>query len=256
MARLEGKVALVTGGSGGIGRGICRALAKEGAKLAFSFKGNAARAESFREELSKSAPAASSIQADIADPAQVDRLFEAVEKEHGPVEILVNNAGPFVYKLMEKTNLEEWHTVIEGNITGTFLCCRAALPAMRKAQWGRIINLTCTGAGRGLGGLKMTAYMAAKAGVAALTQSLALEVAHEGITVNAVSPGVVEHYDLSFEEARKRPSKEQPVPRPSISADLARAVVFLADPEADFITGTVLDVTGGQLLYDQLHIEW
>lgn len=256
MGRLEGRVTLVTGGSGGIGRGLCRALAREGATVAFSYKGNAKRAQSFRDELAALSPNTSSVQADISELAQVDHLFQSVEKKHGPVEILVNNAGPFVYKLMEKTSLEEWREVVEGNITGTFLCCRAALPAMKRAHWGRIINLTCTGAGRGLGGLKMTAYMAAKAGVAAFTQSLALEVAHEGITVNAVSPGIVEHYDLSFEEARKRPSKEQPVPRPSISADLARAVVFLADPDADFITGTILDVTGGQLLYDQLHVEW
>ncbi|RPF46977.1 3-oxoacyl-[acyl-carrier protein] reductase [Thermodesulfitimonas autotrophica] len=245
---LRGKVAIVTGSSRGIGAAIARELARYGASVAVNYRSSAAAAARVAAACREYGARALAFQADIADPEAVEKLFAAVEESLGPVEILVNNAGTGLRRLVVETTDAEWHQLIAVNLSGAFYCSRRALGSMIRRRWGRIINIASV---FGLTGAAYeAAYAAAKGGLIAFTKSLAREVGSAGITVNAVAPGPVEsdmlREGLSPEELAAL-AAEIPSGRLGKPEDIARACVFLASPAASFINGQVLCLDGGWL---------
>ena len=246
--RLTGHKALVTGGARGIGRAIALALAREGADVAVSYLTSAAGARTLVSKLRGMGVGAIAIRADVRREGEVRHLVDTVAKRLDGLDILVNNAGNYVVKNVEDLSYAEWRDLLDSNVTAAFLCAKYAIPPMRRRGWGRIVSLGAAGAYRAHGSKGMSGFYAGKAGIVALSKSLAREVGRHGITVNVVSPGVVEDYDLTVAEARRRKDKETATGRPGTAADIANAVVFLCTEEASFVTGDVLNVTGGWLL--------
>lgn len=245
---LEGRAALVTGGSRRIGKVIALALAAEGADVAITYRRRVREAEAVVRRIDGEGRRSVAIRADLTRPADCVRAVNAAARRFGRLDILVNNVGEWVVKSVESMSLEEWKEVLDSNLTSTFLCSRAAIPWMRRHHWGRIVNLGAAGAYRAHGTAKMSSFYAAKAGIVAFSKSLAREIGRDGITVNVVSPGVFANPELSLSRARRKADPDTAVRRPGTGADLAAAVRFLVSEDADFITGDVLGVTGGWLL--------
>jgi 3-oxoacyl-[acyl-carrier protein] reductase len=247
MRDLEGKVALVTGGSRGIGRAIAVALGKLGAKVVINYTANEAAANEAAAAVTAVGSTAVTKRFDVADAAAVDAAFKEVVAAEGGLHILVNNAGIAINTLVLGAKDADWKRSIDVNLNGTFHCCRAALRALLKArEAGRIINITSiTGEGGSAG---QAPYVAAKAGIIGLTKTLAKEYASRGITANAVSPGYIET-DMTandLPEARRAELlADIPLGRIGKPEDVAAAVAFLAGPAAAYITGQVLRVNGG-----------
>ena len=181
-------------------------------------------------------------------PGRADQLVKTVADRYGRIDVLVNNVGDFRWGTLADSSREEWKSIFDSNVTTVFYMCHGALPLMRKGGWGRIINLGAVGAERAFGQAKISAYAAAKAAVVALSRSLALEEAKNGITVNVVNPSSIDEKDLSLEEARKLRDARYPIGRPPTVDDVAAAVAFFASEEAEYITGQVVNVSGGWLL--------
>jgi 3-oxoacyl-[acyl-carrier protein] reductase len=246
-AVLAGRVALVTGGSRGIGRAIAVALGRLGAKVVLNYTSNEAAANDAAAEVVAAGGVAVTKRFDVSDPAAVDAAFKEVVAAEGALHILVNNAGVAVNTLVLGAKDADWKRAIDVNLSGTFYCCRAALRSLLKARdAGRIINITSiTGE---VGSAGQGAYVAAKAGVIGLTKTLAREYASRGVTVNAVSPGYIDT-DMTATElpAEKRAEllKTIPLARVGKPEDVAAAVAFLAGPAAGYVTGQVLRVNGG-----------
>lgn len=245
---LRGRAAIVTGGARGIGRTICVELARAGADVCVNYLRSEAAANRLVRELVGLKSDAFAVRADVTKARDARRLVSTAAKRLGHLDILVNNVGDFLVKPVSETTEADWRRILDSNLTSAFLCTKYALPHMRKRKWGRIVNLVAAGAYRAHGTSGMSAYYAAKAGVVAFTKALAREEGPDEITANAVAPGVIDDYDLSIDEARKQPRKEFSIPRAETSADVAHAVVYLCSEEAGFVTGTVLNVTGGLLL--------
>jgi 3-oxoacyl-[acyl-carrier protein] reductase len=247
VATLTGKVALVTGGSRGIGRAIGVALGRLGAKVVLNYTSNEAAATEAAAAVVAAGGTAVTKRFDVADSAAVDAAFKEVVAAEGPLHILVNNAGIAVNTLVLGAKDADWKRAIDVNLNGTFHCCRAALRSLLKArEVGRIINITSiTGE---VGSAGQGPYVAAKAGVIGLTKTLAREYASRGITVNAVSPGYIET-DMTANDlpAEKRAEllKTIPLARVGKPEDVAAAVAYLAGPAAGYVTGQVLRVNGG-----------
>jgi 3-oxoacyl-[acyl-carrier protein] reductase len=243
--RLKDQVALVTGGSRGIGRGIVKAFAAEGAKVAFLYKGSQAAADSLAQEITAAGGTAKAIQCDVTKADEAQKVAEAIEKEWGPVNILVNNAGIIKDGLFVRMEPEEWNAVLDTNLNGTFNFCRAVAFAMARARKGRIINISSIAADHVNPG--QTNYAASKGAINAFTRALAVELAGRGVTVNAIAPGFIET-DMS-EAVRNKAgdiiTKMIPMKRLGQPEDIAKAAVFLASAEAAYITGQVLKVDGG-----------
>ena len=245
---MTGKIAVVTGGSRGIGRAICLELARRGAKVAFSYAGNTAAAEDTLAELRALGTEARAVQGSVADPAAVKALMDTAVRELGGLHILVNNAGITRDNLAMMLKEEDFDAVIETNLKGAFLCMKAAARPMMKAKYGRIINLSSVVALRGNPG--QINYCASKAGLIGMTKSLAKELGGRGITVNAVAPGYIAT-DMTAalpEAAREAMLSSSPAGRPGTPEDVAAAVAFLAGEEAGYITGQVLQVDGGMAM--------
>ena len=245
---LKGKIAVVTGGSRGIGRAVCEKLASLGADIAFSYAGNAAAAEETAAACRALGVRVLALQADVGKSEAVSAFFDAVMKEFGRVDILVNNAGINRDNLAMRMKEEEFDQVIETNLKGTFLCMKAVTRPMMKQRSGRIINLTSVVALRGNPG--QVNYCASKAGVIGMTKSLAREVASRGITVNAIAPGFIET-DMTAklpEDVKTSMAAGIPMARMGRPEDVANAVVFFASDEAAYVTGQVLCVDGGMAM--------
>ncbi len=240
--RVEGKVALVTGASRGIGRAIAIELAKRGANVAVNYLRNKELAEKVVEEIKKIGREAIAVQADVSKWEDVKRMVEQVIAHFGRIDILVNNAG-VMSKEREilKIDDEEWDRVINVNLKGAFYCCKAVLPYMIEQKSGRIVNLSSI-AGR-MGGVVGVHYAASKAGIIGLTFALASEVAKYGITVNAVAPNAIET-DMIPPELGEKIAKMTPLGRIGKPEEVAHAVLFLI--ENDYVTAEVVDVNGGR----------
>ena len=247
---LAGKVALVTGGSRGIGRGICVALGRRGAKVVVNY---ASREDAAREAAAAVVEAGGEavvLGFDVGNSAAVTDAIKAIGKDHGRLDIVVNNAGVAVNGLLMRFSDEQWAKTMQTNLGGAFHTTRAAASLLLKAkESGRIINITSVVGEMGNGG--QAAYSASKAGLIGLTMSTARELASRGVTCNAVAPGFIET-DMTAEhlpEAQRAKLLEQiPLGKIGRAEDVADAVAFLAGPEAAYITGQVLRVNGGMLM--------
>lgn len=240
FASLEGKIALVTGGSRGIGAAISRELARAGARVAVNYRSGQEAAEAVAEEVGGIA-----VPANVGDPAEARALIERVESELGDVDALVNNAGITRDTLIARMTDEDWEEVIETNLRGTFNTCRAVSRKMLRRRAGAIVNLTSVVGIHGNPG--QANYAASKAGIIGLTKALARELGSRGVRVNAVAPGYIatELTDVLSEELRGAILANTPLGRLGNPEDVAAAVRFLCSDEAAFITGDVLLVDGG-----------
>jgi 3-oxoacyl-[acyl-carrier protein] reductase len=243
--RLEGQVALVTGGSRGIGRAIVLELAAAGAEVVANYATNQEAAEETVGLVRRAGGAASAVRFDVADVDTVRAAVQNIVDRTGRLDILVNNAGSAVDALVLRLREGEWERALRVNLTGVFHCTKAALRAMVRSRYGRIVNLTSVVAEMGNSG--QAAYAAAKAGVAGFTRSLAREVASRGITVNAVAPGFVDTGMTAALDDAQRAFYTNVIPAGRIARpeEVAAAVGFLASPAAGYITGHVLHVNGG-----------
>lgn len=244
MFDLTGKTALVTGASGGIGAEIARVLHGAGATVALSGT-RVAPLEALAAELGDRAHVLS---CDLSDPAAVDGLVARAMAAMGSVDVLVNNAGITRDGLVMRMSDDDWQSVIDVNLTATFRLCRAAVRPMMKARWGRIINISSVVGTTGNGG--QVNYAASKAGMVGLSKSLAAEVASRGITVNCVAPGFIETAmtDKLNDAQRSGILGAVPAGRMGTPAEIAAAVLYLASPEAGYVTGATLHVNGGMAM--------
>jgi 3-oxoacyl-[acyl-carrier protein] reductase len=244
--RLQGKTALVTGGSRGIGRAIVKAFAAEGAKVGVVYRAGKESAESLVQEVRRTGGTALALQTDVTDAAAVQQCVEQVEKELGPVDILVNNAGVIHDDLFVRMEPEQWQKVLNTNLGGTCNFCRAVAYPMMKRRSGRIINVSSIAADHV--NMGQTNYAASKGAINSFTRALAVELAGRGVTVNAIAPGFIET-DMSAAVRNKAgdliEKKMIPMKRIGKPEDIAHVAVFLASNESAYITGQVLTVDGG-----------
>jgi 3-oxoacyl-[acyl-carrier protein] reductase len=243
---LAGQVALVTGASRGIGRAIALALAAEGAKVVVNYARSSAAADEVVEEIAGAGGEALALQADVSQAAEVDSLIQQTIEKFGRLDVLVNNAGITRDNLLLRMKPEEWQAVIDLNLTGVFLCTRAASKLMLKQRSGRIINIaSVTGQ---MGNPGQANYSAAKAGVIGFTKTVAKELASRGITANAVAPGFIET-DMTSDLKADEILKFIPLGRYGKPEEVAGMVRFLAaDTAAAYITGQVFNVDGGMVM--------
>ena len=241
----KGQVALVTGGSRGIGRATAALLGAAGAQVAVTYRTKRAEAETLVQQIEAGGGEALALEADMADPAAPAAMVEAVLKRWGRLAILVNNAGITRDTLLMRMSEADWDAVIQTNLRGPFLACKAALRPMLKQRYGRIVNVSSLAGVVGNAG--QANYSASKAGLIGLTKSLAKEVGSRNITVNAVAPGFI-GTDLTKDlpaDLLERARQAAAIQRIGTPDDVAPAIVFLASREASYITGQVLGIDGG-----------
>ncbi len=245
---LEGKCALVTGASRGIGRAIALKLASEGAKVAINYAGNQAKAEEVKAEIEKNGGEAIVVKANVADAADVDAMVKTVHEAFGRIDILVNNAGITRDGLLMRMKEEDFDAVIDTNLKGIFHCTKAVSRIMMKQRSGRIVNMASV---VGLiGNAGQTNYAAAKAGVIGFSKSAAKELASRGITVNTVAPGCI-NTDMTAvlpDKVKEGMLATIPLNRIGEPEDVANAVLFLVSDLASYITGQNVDVDGGMVM--------
>ena len=230
--------ALVTGSATGIGRGIALALAREGYDVAVHYRRSAAEAAATKAEIEGLGVRAITLHADVTDRVAAASLVQQAHDELGSLAVLVNNVGNYVYRPLDELSLEEWDDVFATNLDATFATCRAAIPIMRAAGGGRIVNIGYAGAENLVARPNMTAYAIAKTGVVLLTKAIARAEASNGITANVVAPGVIEN-------SATKPLGEIPAGREGRIEEVAAAVRYFVSPEAGYVTGQVLEVAGG-----------
>jgi 3-oxoacyl-[acyl-carrier protein] reductase len=243
--KLKGRTALVTGGSRGIGRAIALALAEEGADVAVNYVSSEGPARAVVESIGKLGRRSVLAQADVGDYPDTYRMAQDVLKEFGHLDILVNNAGINSDKTFVKMDHASWRKVLSINLDGVFNCTKVFIDQMIKQNYGRVVNITSV-IGQ-IGNFGQANYAASKAGVAAMTKSLAKELASKGVTVNAVAPGFTETemIDAIPEKVRNKLLEQIPMRRFGKSEEVARACVYLCSSYCDYITGAELSINGG-----------
>lgn len=250
MGRFDGRVAIVTGGSRGIGLGIAKQFAQEGAKVAL-FDINEEALEAGAKELREMGAEVATFVTNVANSEQVEESVKAVADQFGKIDILVNNAGVIRDNLLFKMTDDDWQTVMDVHLKGSFNCSRAAQKYMVEQNYGRIVNISSTSA---LGNRGQANYSTAKAGLQGFTKTLAIELGRYGITANAVAPGFIEtdmtkataeRIGVDFEDFVKARAAEIPVRRSGKPADIANAVAFFCDEASGFVSGQVIYVAGG-----------
>ena len=243
--RVKDQVAIVTGGSRGIGRAIVKALVAEGARVAFVYRGNQQAADSLVQEVQREGGTIRAVLCDVCQLDQAQKCAEQVEKEWGQLDILVNNAGVIKDDLLVRMEPEAWQIVVQTNLGGTFNFCKAVAYTMMKQRRGRIINISSVAAEHVNPG--QTNYAASKGAINAFTRALAVELAGRNVTVNAIAPGFIET-DMS-EAVRNKAGdiikKMIPMKRLGQPEDIAKVAVFLASADAAYMTGQVITVDGG-----------
>jgi 3-oxoacyl-[acyl-carrier protein] reductase len=239
---LQERVFLVTGSGHGLGAAIARAAAAAGACVALNCRYDRSRAERLADDLVAAGGRAISCQADVSDPGQAGKLVDETVRAYGRIDVLVNAVGAFTWKPLAEMETAEWREVFASNLDSVFHLCRLVLPHMRRQHWGRVVNVGAVGSENASGEPQMAAYAAAKAAVVALSRSLALEEARCGITVNVISPGLLEQ---DGEQSAGSLAERVPVGHAGRLEDVVRAVMFFASPAAHFVTGQVLAVAGG-----------
>ncbi len=245
MTQLTERIAVVTGGSRGIGRGIALELARRGATVVVNYNSNADAANEVVAAIKAAGGNAEAVQADVSQEADASRLIKTAIDNYGKIDILINNAGTTRDNLIMRMSAADFDTVIQTNLRSTWLCSKAAVQSMMRKRYGRIVNITSISGIMGNGG--QTNYSASKAGIIGLTKALAREVSSRSITVNAVAPGFVAT-DLTAslpEDIAKRINENIPLGRWATIEDVALATAFLASDEASYITGHILNVDGG-----------
>lgn len=245
---LDGKTALVTGASRGIGRAVALRLAEEGARVAINYAGNVKAAEEVKAAIEAAGGTAMLCRADIADSAAVEAMVDSVVKAFGAIDILVNNAGITRDTLLMRMKDEDFEKVLDTNLKGVFYCTKAVSKLMMKKRAGRIVNMSSV---VGLvGNAGQTNYAAAKAGVIGFSKSAAKELASRGITVNVVAPGFI-GTDMTAglsEAVKEKALADIPLGKMGEPKDVANAVLFLASDQASYITGQVVNVDGGMVM--------
>ncbi|MBT2683067.1 3-oxoacyl-[acyl-carrier-protein] reductase [Bacillus sp. ISL-37] len=246
--KLEGKVAMVTGASRGIGREIALELAREGASVAVNYAGSEAKALDVVDEIKAMGRDAFAIQADVSNSDSVTDMAKETIERFGKIDILVNNAGITKDNLLMRMKESEWDDVININLKGVFLCTKAVTRQMMKQRSGRIINISSIVGVSGNPG--QANYVAAKSGVIGLTKTTAKELSSRGITVNAVAPGFIttDMTDKLNEDVKTEMLKQIPLARFGEPKDIARTVIFLASEDSAYMTGQTLHVDGGMVM--------
>ncbi|MBY5922560.1 acetoacetyl-CoA reductase [Ferrimonas balearica] len=245
---MEKSVALITGGVGGIGLYLTKALAEEGYQVVAGCRPNSSNAERLAGELAQTHPGVTILPFDVADFGECQRVVLDIEETIGPITVLVNNAGITRDGTLKKMEPSQWRSVLDTNLDSVFNLSRAVLPRMLEREYGRIISISSINGQKGQFG--QCNYAAAKAGMYGFTKSLAQEVAAKGITVNTISPGYIETDMIRAidEGIRDKIRRQIPVQRFGQPEEIARAVAFLADKESGFITGSNLAINGGQYM--------
>ena len=246
--KFEGKTAVVTGGSRGIGRAVCLELAAGGANVVLCYAGNEAAAQETVRAVEALGAKGLAVRCDVSSAAQVDALVRSAVEAFGRIDILVNNAGVTRDNLIMRMGEEDFDAVIAANLKGAFLCMKAVSRLMLKQRYGRIVNLSSVVALRGNAG--QVNYAASKAGIIGMTKSLAKELASRGVCVNAVAPGFIdtEMTQTLSEKAKSSGLAAVPMGRMGTVEDVAEVVAFLAGNKSDYITGQVICVDGGMAI--------
>lgn len=245
---LNGKVAVVTGASRGIGRQIAISMAKEGAVVIVNYNGSAAKAEDVVKEITEAGGQAEAVQCNVSDYSAAEAFLKDIISRYKRIDILVNNAGITRDNLLMKMSEEEFDAVIDTNLKGAFNCIKHVSRQMLKQKGGRIINISSVSGVMGNAG--QANYCASKAGVIGLTKSVAREIGSRGITVNAIAPGFIDTEMTAVlpDDVKKAMGEQIPLKRFGMTEDVAQAAVFLASDRAAYITGQVLCVDGGMAM--------
>ncbi|MBM7703286.1 SDR family oxidoreductase [Metabacillus iocasae] len=255
------KVAFITGSATGIGKRTAIELAKQGIHIVINYMRSEEQAFELARYLEKQyRVTAIALQGDISSFSDCERMVEVVKEQFGRIDLLINNAGPYVFerKSMVEYDVDEWHYLINGNLNAVFYLCKLIVPIMREQRWGRIVNFGFDRAETATGWVYRSAFAAAKVGLVSLTKTLSLEEAKHGITVNMVSPGDItgEWKEADIESAQSVTEPHTPVGRVGTGEDLSRVIAFLCDDKSDFMTGNVIPITGGKdvlgkIMYEQ-----
>ncbi|MFZ4450659.1 SDR family oxidoreductase [Salibacterium aidingense] len=246
--------ALITAGTKGLGKKAAEQFLQRGYSVTVSYFKDEKAAETLKQKWGAYTDRLQVVQADVTKRGDIKHLAASAVHKFGRLDVLVNNAGPYVFerkKLMDYTE-EEWQQMIEGNLSSVFYLFQEVIPVMRKQQYGRIVTYGFQGAGDAPAWIYRSAYAAAKSGLVSLTKTVSIEEAEYGITVNMVCPGVVtsDYKEASISEAKQVLDPDTPVGRPATGDDIARSIAFLCEEQSDMITGSVLEITGG---VDVLH---
>lgn len=246
MAGLHGKTALVSGAAHGIGAATATGLARAGANVVVHYRTSEREARALADSLMTLGVRAAALGADLTGSAAAEHLVAEASRAVGPPDVLINNVGDFLLKPAAETTFAAWRSVFASNLDTMFHLTRCCLPHMRRESWGRIVNLTHSAAERGGAAPKSAAYTAAKAALWSFTRTLAREELEHGITVNAVAPGLIDAGPGRVSDTQRARMREiSPGPRLGTPEDVARVIVFLCQPESDFVTGAHVPVAGG-----------